>query len=31
MQVYLFDHRIIVATPADKEGFFHFELGIKVY
>ncbi|XP_064404657.1 kalirin-like [Halichondria panicea] len=29
MQVYLFDHRIIVATPADKDGFFHFELGIK--
>ncbi len=31
MQVYLFDHQIIVATPADKEGFFHFKLGIKVH
>ena len=29
-QVYLFDHRIIVALPADREGFFDFQLSIKV-
>ena len=30
MQVYLFDHQILVATTADDDGFYHFKLGIKV-
>ena len=30
-QVYLFDHRILLASPPDQEGFFHYQTAIKVW
>ena len=29
-QVFLFDHRIFVALPANSDGFFDYQLDIKV-
>lgn len=30
-QVFLFDHRIFVALPANSDGFFDYQLDIKVH
>lgn len=30
-QVFLFDHRIFVALPANSDGFFDYQLDIKVF
>ena len=29
-QVYLFDHRILIAMPADRDGFYEHQMDIKV-
>ncbi len=29
-QIYLFDHRILIAAPADSDGFYDYQMDLKV-